>query len=305
MNTRLASLPDRLLLGANAFQGTNHFLKERGRARETDLAAPRIRAVLSAAVSSGATGFTFTADDEMYSTLGGWSGEPSSRAVNLYVIYPNSKLISRLIARGTSGMLSEAMDGLRFSTRARMVVKGAWSFLLKDPYSALSTYLELETERLRVTVSPHFRLQSILLNELLTDSIMSVGAVEVFRVFLKTTTDRLGVTPGFVTRNLPMFIKFCKSKEIRLDKIAVMTPLNPLGFQMTPDRETVEAVLRQEGELKVIGISLLAGGQVSLREALEYLSKQRLVNALAVGASTTDQARQTFTQLRELNARLP
>jgi hypothetical protein len=81
----------------------------------------------------------------------------------------------------------------------------------------------------------------------------------------------------------------------------VMAPFNPLGFQMTPDRESCEHAAAAAAGVPFVAISVLAAGQVPLSEAIEYLTRRKAyLSSVVVGTSSTRHATETFSSLRKV-----
>ncbi|MCL5067744.1 MAG: hypothetical protein M1368_05250, partial [Thaumarchaeota archaeon] len=99
------------------------------------------------------------------------------------------------------------------------------------------------------------------------------------------------------TRNLVKFVEFCDECSISLNDIVIMTPINRLGFQMTPSKEECEKCLRRKPEANIIGMSVLAAGQINLSEAVSYVRQFKSVRSIAIGVSSQAHAEETFRKL--------
>jgi hypothetical protein len=79
-----------------------------------------------------------------------------------------------------------------------------------------------------------------------------------------------------------------------------MTPFNNVGYQMSHSRELCEAYLSSLHEGDVIAMSIMAGGYVNIDAAFNYLRTLPNLSGIAVGVSSNEHARETFTRLRAL-----
>jgi hypothetical protein len=141
-------------------------------------------------------------------------------------------------------------------------------------------------------------LKSALLHEIATDLIVSFKMEELFREYCRLVSTSYHVRPGFVTRNFPRFLEFVSGSNMPLDSIIVMTPFNPLGFQMNPSREECEAVLKDNMSTNLIATSIMASGYLELKDAIRYIKSLPTRVSVAVGVSTANHARETFSLLR-------
>jgi hypothetical protein len=118
--------------------------------------------------------------------------------------------------------------------------------------------------------------------------------------FAQFIREEYEVSPGFVTYNLVRFVELFRQEGMTLDGVTIMTPFNSIGYQMSPSREASEACLASLSKSNVIAMSLLAGGYLTLDQALEYLQRLPQHVGVAVGASTRQHAEDTFNRLRGL-----
>lgn len=289
---------DRLLLGSNPLWGTSHYLAEKGRPRFGSLDFDAIARVIRASMASGAKGFTFTLGPSVNLALSILKRTQQLEPLGLYPLAPSGETVTRLLRGGTVAMVSEALRDLSWSGKARLVIRGGWTWLTRNPESALGAYLDMEISKLIAAAPSNARLKGILLHELFTDSIVALDAVEIFEAFVKLVRSDHSVYPGFETRNLPKFSEFIRKTSVKPREVMVMSPFNPIGFQMTPTRESCEAALAGLSGAKMIAMSILAGGRLQLVEAIRYLRTIAGLSSVAVGLSTVEHAVQTFSLLR-------
>ena len=287
---------DRIVVGANPLTGVDHFLGERARERSIRLTDEAIRQTLNTAFHSGATGFTFNVGEPTRLLLGTLLPPPRDAEVGLYGLVPDSEFVSNVINQGTSSAITTLLRDTGAIAHAAALLKGGWAALTNDVGLALMTYISAEASRLRRVTPRGFRLRSILLHELVTDALLSLRLSSVLSSFIKGTRE-LDLIPGLVTRNFSALIRFCDATRVPLDRVLIMAPFNPIGFQMTPNRESCEEALRNLQGPRVMAISLLAGGRVSLDEGIAYLQRLAGISSVAVGVSTPGHAAQTFARL--------
>jgi hypothetical protein len=292
-------LTDSLILGSNPLTGTDHFLRERvrdsGKRRSLDDAVR----VLEASFDSGARGFNFNTGPTVNQLLLQLREKGFEKEVGLYPIIPNTDFGANLLGRGTAGMLSALLADLSAGQKARTVLSGAWAYLTSDPLSAISTYVKTERDRLTRAAPPSMKIRTFLVHELLTDTMVGMGAVEPLREYISQMRRNLRLPPGFITRNFPHFLALLKANEIDPTELVIMTPVNSIGFQMTPDRVTVEQALEELGSTNIIAMNILGGGLVRFENALTYFRSVKGVGAVAVGVSSVEHALSTFRALEK------
>ena len=86
---------------------------------------------------------------------------------------------------------------------------------------------------------------------------------------------------------------------INFDNIGITTPFNALGFQMHPTKNDCEHALSRITGSEVIIFSILAGGLLSLPEALGYIKSLPNIHGIAVGVSKKEQAEESFMFLQK------
>jgi len=131
-----------------------------------------------------------------------------------------------------------------------------------------------------------------------TEVILAHDSPHIFNTLGKYFNDVLGAPLGFESRNICRLLKFIEKHGLEVPY--VMTPLNSVGYQMTPNRiEAEKCIERLSRFSKVIAVNILASGALSLSEALEYVKKFN-VYAVAVGTSKPWRAREIFSRLKNV-----
>jgi len=290
------------LIGWNPFARVDHFDRERVRERDASLTLARMAAVIAAAVSSGARGFTFTAGIHANSLLHYLDHSGFQGRLAMYPLLPDTEAIPKLLSLGTRGMVTEMLRDLSGVGKMRAIFKGGWAAATSNPIGALDTYVKVEIEKLARTAPRSCYVRSVLLHETITDCIVGLQAAEPMLAFHRIVSSMRGLSPGFQTRNLPATLEFVRQIGIDLRDVVIMTPANPIGFQMAPTKLACERSLRENTGLHAIAISVLGAGQVEPREALAYLNTLKGVESVAAGVSSPRHAADTFSTLSELHS---
>ena len=256
--------------------------------------------IIQSAVREGAQGLNFAMTDSMIDVLLELRNRNFDAPLQLYPMIPDvQKYVSIQLKQGTMGVLTNALGSLGWYKGASALVRGSMSVLTMNPLRAFPILVDLELSRLRKAMPQHATLHSVMLHEAVTDLALALDAGDILKTYINHISEKHGTSPGFVTRNFPAFMRFCHRHKIQPNKITIMTPFNPLGFQMTPSRESCEETLHACLDCDVVGISIFAGGEIAIDDAMVYLKTLDL-KSICVGVSTESHARETFRRLREL-----
>ena len=291
-----------LLLGDNAFLGVSHLSQVRARERASQLDSKEIADVIEKAISSGASGFTFSLHPTNLEILKRLRGSGKlDRGFDLYPVLPYAEGYVRIAnEKGTAGLIEEVLHRLPLSGKAKLLVRGSVSALKLDPTRMLRAYVDMELDSY-LRVKPRLcKLRTVLLHDLVTDLGLAFRAKELFDSFAKHIRENYCVSPGFVTRNFVRFVEFFRDTGLPLRDTVIMTPFNKIGFQMNPSRQSCEGELSRFSEGNVVAMSIMAGGYLALDDAVEYIRALPNLSGIAVGASSQAQAERSFTKLRTL-----
>jgi hypothetical protein len=113
------------------------------------------------------------------------------------------------------------------------------------------------------------------------------------------STEKLGVRPGFETRNFPYLVNKFSEWNIDFKRITVTAAFNKVGFQMCPSKDKCEQALAHIDGAEVIAMSVLAAGYLKPRDIVEYLSNFSRIDGVVIGVSSERQALETFNLLKK------
>jgi hypothetical protein len=142
-------------------------------------------------------------------------------------------------------------------------------------------------------ILPRDRVKAILLHEVLTELIIAYSLTKLLRELKRFVEKKLGVGFGLETRNIGQLNKYLEEYNIQVEY--VMTPMNPLGYQMAPSKKEAEEAIRKLGEkgTKIIAINILASGAVTIEEACKYLEQfKNVIHAVAYGTTKPQRAKE-------------
>jgi hypothetical protein len=291
-----------LLIGDNSFIGVSHLSQERARDRTNKLNVESIVEVICSALSSGATGYTFSThptNSQILEALGASDKFPGQ--FDLYPVLPYAEGYVRLAnEKGMTGLVNEVLSGLSMSDKVKLLVEGGFSALRLDLAGMLRTYVDAELKGYLGTKPKNATLRSVLLHEVVTDLCLGLRETRLLDLFARHVRDNYGARPGFVTYNLPRLVKLFQDAGISLEDFVIMAPFNSVGFQMSPSRESCEMCLSHLSEGDVIAMSTMAGGFLRLDDAVAYIRTLPKLSGIAVGASSGEHAQETYAKLKLL-----
>jgi hypothetical protein len=288
-----------ILLGDNPFLGVSHLAQEKARIERNEISRVEAKAeIVKAALEGGVTGFTFSTHSsnlELLKYMGRRHPEVLGK-LNYYILIPYAhSYIRKANVIGTIGL-------------AKAIIR---DIVLKHPVDSITSAVTLNFSKvaslfigmeanLYLKVLPRERVKAILLHEVLTELIVAYSLVELLEELKGYVERKLEVGFGLETRNIGQLRRFLEENGIRVDYI--MTPMNPLGYQMAPSKEEAEEAIRELGDrgVKIITVNILASGAVSLEETCRYLEGYRdRVYAVAYGTTKPYRAKENAIILKK------
>jgi hypothetical protein len=287
-----------LLVGDNPFHGISHLSQDRVRDRGKSITTAAYAAGLVAtSVENGANGFMFSVSDTTLSILR-LVKSPKSNPLNLYALVPYAYEYVRLAthAGGIPGLAGRFAKQVARSGNLSAAAMGLKGITTMDPLVIMKAYISYEISRVKSSAKNRGVLRSLLLHEVITDMAIALNLESLVKSYIEFLADR-EIDPGFETRNFPYLVKKFKEWNIDFNKIVIAAPFNKVGFYMNPSKFECEKALTEVSGT-VIAMSILAAGYLKPKEAIEYIYGLSNVNAVVVGVSTEQQARETFKFLK-------
>jgi hypothetical protein len=276
-----------LLLGDNAFLGVSHISQEKARAEQKEATLENKAKIVETALEGGATGFTFTTHPsnlELLTFMHNQHREVLDR-LNYYILVPHAQMYVRESnLEGTPSLVSSMFKKL-MHTRKSSVFDMLSAIVTFEPAKFAELFIEMELAPYH-KILPRKNIKAILLHEVFTELIMAHGLFDLAQDMGKEIEKRF--TPacfGFETRNFGYLQDYLE--KLQYYPKYLMTPFNSLGYQMAPDRATVEkAVDAVKEKSNIIAINVLASGALTLEESIVY-SKKHEDSLYAVSCSSS------------------
>ena len=288
-----------ILLGDNPFLGVSHLAQEKARIERNEVSRVEAKAeIVKAALEGGVTGFTFSTHSsnlELLKYMGRQHPEVLGK-LNYYILIPYAhSYIRKANVIGTIGLAKAIIRDIVLKHPADSITSAATLNFSK----VASLFIGMEAN-LYLKVLPRERVKALLLHEVLTELIVAYSLVELLEELKGYVERKLKVGFGLETRNIGQLRRFLEENGIRVDYI--MTPMNPLGYQMAPSKEEAEEAIQELGDqgVKIIAVNILASGAVSLEETCRYLEGYRdRVYAVAYGTTKPYRAKENAIILKK------
>ncbi len=289
-----------LLLGDNPFIGVSHLSQEKARAEVREALLENRARVVEAAVKGGATGFTFSTHEnnlELLTYLNINNSEVFNK-LNYYILVPYAQLyVRKANIEGTPALLSSVLSEIAHTGKSS-IIDAVAALTTLNPARLAELFIEIELSPY-LKILPKKNVKAILLHEILTDLLLAHDLFDVVASVGKRIKKRIGTGFGVETRNFGCMFNFLLTSNCYPEY--VMTPINRLGYQMAPKRETVEKNIKDlTGKSKVIAINIMASGALSMEETIQYLAKYKEnLYAVTCASSKPERALSNFKKLSQ------
>ena len=287
-----------ILLGDNPLIGVSHLSQEKARAEyEKTLDLEMKTEILKAALEGGATGFTFSTHQSNLELLKYVKTRYPGilENMNYYILTPYAMgYVRRANIYGTVGLVKTVVRDIIFKYPAYFIE----SVITIDVDKLASLFIGLEAKPY-IEILPREKIKAILLHEVITELIVAYDLTRLLHKLKRYVENKLEIGFGLETRNILQLKRFLNRNGIQIDYI--MTPMNPLGYQMAPSKEEAEKTIQElrEQDVKIIGINILASGAVSIEETCKYLEKFKdYIYAVAYGTSKSYRAKKNAMILK-------
>ncbi|RLE92980.1 MAG: hypothetical protein DRJ55_04120 [Thermoprotei archaeon] len=285
------------LLGDNPFIGVSHLAQEKAREEAKVSTVKNKIKVLKAALNSGATGYTFSTHDSNLELLAAIKKEENLHIedMNYYILVPYAQSYIRQANKaGAPALIQKIIAEIaKHPSRLIHALKGV---MMIDPKIFASLFIEMNLSPY-MKILPPKKVKAVLLHEVLTELIVSFDLIDLLKHIDHHVHNRLNLGFGIETRNIGQVYNWLRKNNYFPEYI--MTPLNPLGYQMAPGKTQAEKAVKEAGgRSKIIAINILASGAVSFEDALKYMqSVKNSLYAVAVGTSKPWRAKENFAKI--------
>lgn len=282
---------DKILFGDNQFFGVNHMSEEKARQQAMRFQDLReIMRVLEAARELGAGGFMCTTHDRISEVCDRMRAEPAKwEGFNLLPCMPYAhKYANAVTELGYFDALRKFLpkDGL-----VDTMLRGGKALATQDMSAIIGLLVDAEMKMFHGLPTPIIFLQNVV-----TDLVIGLRAVEALGAFARHVTKKYGAEPGFITMNVPMLLPL-------LDEAGVKNPIvcanvNKIGFRMSGGIQGYRDAAEKYSP-RMIAMSIFASGGIAPREAIEWVLDEPYVQSIVFGASSRGNIQNTIELINE------
>ena len=186
---------------------------------------------------------------------------------------------------GVSGIL----EGLPVYTKFKLALKAPRaikSSITGDVMGLFSTLLDIELARFE-----KFDMPVIFLHGVTADLAVSVGNMDMLKLFCNMIRERYDAEPAFATHNLGKLLPAVEREKVPVN--IIMAPVNKKGFMMNPSQEKSLELIRKTKK-QIIAKKVLAGGRISPEEGLEDVYKDVGLDSAMIGIGSVNEAVETL-----------
>src|SRR3984885_14212179 len=190
------------------------------------------------------------------------------------------------------GILGAARSFLPEEGAIAALVRGGMSVARKDVEGLGKLLIDAEMKMFSGLSTPVVFLQNVV-----TDLLLGIGAIEGFRMFADHVKGRYGAEAGFITMNVPRLLDALD--QCGIENPIVCANINKIGFRMCGGIELYEKTIASR-RFRPIAMSVFASGAIPPREAIEYICDQPRIESIVFGASSRANIHQTKSLIDEL-----
>jgi hypothetical protein len=282
---------DRILFGDNQFFGVNHLSEEKARQQTVRFQELQsIIDVLDIAYEEGIRVFMCTTQDRLIELC-----DHFRLSIDRYPgfqFYPCMPYAHKYANAVTEyGMLGALQRFLPNNGKIAAVWKGSVSIAKRDVEGIIQLLIDSEMNAFRGLNTPMIFLQNVA-----TDFLLGLGYNYGFQIFADHVKQKYNAEAGFITMNLPRLLDVLD--QLGFDNPIVCSNINKIGFRMCGGIKLYEETVATR-RFRAIAMSVLASGSLQPREAIEYVCRQKKIEAVVFGASGRANIKQTKQLLDE------
>ena len=217
-----------------------------------------------------------------------------SKNLTVYPILPYMQKYVR--ASNEAGILKMVMNLFNSSGTMQgisLIAKAGISGIFNNVEQLIRSALKIEYNNFK-----NFYCERIFLHNALTDLAVGLDMKKPVEIFLDFVNNELGAKAGFGTLNLPYVVD--KFNYWGLDDQYFMAPFNKTGHQMNPNLNDNINTLNANKNIKVLAMSTLASGTISVDEAFSFLKTINNIDSIVVGISNPKHLLSTMESFKKI-----
>jgi len=276
------------LLGDNQFFGVNHHDLVKGdETKEKFNTNESIISFINEALNIGLDGFMINSNKRGYEVINAFH-DIEGKEIHYSVPYPH-KFASIVNENGLFDLLKYVIVNSSFHS---LFLKLPSFVVTRNVKHLLPLILDLETPS-RLKKGSYIYLQNVV-----TDLLLGMKRHDLLEIFCKVILDK-GYRPGIITLNPVILDSVIKEFPHKIqENLIVCYNINDKGFNVFPDKLSIEALTYQSTKYKKMGMSILSSGGISSFEnSLSYIKKLPL-DYVVYGSSNLKNIAKNYSLLR-------
>ena len=254
----------KIILGDNQFFGVNHFdLKKGEKTKNKFDNTSKIERFIKESHKIGLDGFMINSNELGYKLIANTLFE-ENKEIHYSIPYPHK--YANMI--NESGMLSLGVHVIKNTSIIKNIFIGFKYLFTRNIKHIIPLILDVEVPK-NLKKGSYVYLQNII-----TDLLIGIGREDLIIGFINSVTE-MGYKPGIITLNPILLNKHLQSKDkINLIKdLIVCFNINKEGFNVFPNLQGVEGLIKSKTQYKLMGMSIFASGAGNIPSSIDYIKK--------------------------------
>lgn len=254
----------KIILGDNQFFGVNHFdLKKGEKTKNKFDNLSKIERFIRKSHKIGLDGFMINSNELGYKLIENSSFE-ENKEIHYSIPYPHK--YANMI--NESGMLSLGLHVIKNTSIIKNIFIGFKYLFTRNIKHIIPLILDIEVPK-NLKKGSYVYLQNII-----TDLLLGIGREDLIIGFINSVTE-IGYKPGIITLNPILLDKHLvhTDKTNLLKDLIVCFNINKEGFNVFPNLQNVEELIKSKTQYKLMGMSIFASGAGNIPSSIDYIKK--------------------------------
>ena len=254
----------KIILGDNQFFGVNHFDLKKGEKTKNEFDnTSKIEDFIKESHKIGLDGFMINSNKLGYELIASSSFD-ENKEIHYSIPYPHK--YANMI--NESGMLSLLVYILKNTSIIKNIFICFKYLFTRNIKYMIPLILDIEIPK-ELKKGSYVYLQNII-----TDLLLGIGRGDLIVGFINYVI-KMGYKPGIITLNPILLSKHLPSndKTNLQDNLIVCFNINKEGFNVFPNLQEVEALIKSKTQYKLMGMSIFASGAGNIASSIDYIKK--------------------------------
>ncbi len=253
----------KLILGDNQFFGINHHDLDKGSKTKLKFGdEQKIIDFIKATIDLGLDGFMINSNDLGYKVVDQYQIK-ADEEIHYSIPYPH-KFATMVNETGMLSLLKYFLSKTSFLLLLRTFPKFLFT---RDIKYLIPLIISLEVPKSLKKGS------TIYIQNIVTDLILGLKRFDIIEAFGKELRKRK-YNIGLITLNPTILDKLIKdSKVLNSSDVIVCFNVNNAGFNVFPNKNSIERMLNSNKNYKTMGMSVFASGGGDIKQSIEYIRK--------------------------------